>query len=264
MSGSNDPENRVAIVQMNAELRHAQLELLSAQCATDRVRLRFSLEEVARHAHTDTLRKALGTVTALHRYYSSIEELRASVTPSAVEDGRVSPKLILEANRRVAAYLQSQRESYFAQGKPLAREHRDSMERFFPSRLLAGVRTVEMAGRRIPNPPFYAEARAMGFGNLPEMTHMASLTFIDVVVFNETITERALFHGLVHAVQFQVLGLERYTNVFVRGFLNHKRHYNVPLEAQAIALEEKYAAGVSFSVEEQVWLWLNQGRYSLP
>ena len=121
-----------------------------------------------------------------------------------------------------------------------------------------------MAGRRIPNPRSTPRPGAIGFGNLPEMTHMASLTFIDVVVFNETITERALFHGLVHAVQFQVLGLERYTNVFVRGFLNHKRHYNVPLEAQAIALEEKYAAGVSFSVEEQVWLWLNQGRYSLP
>jgi transposase len=33
----NDSEDRVAIVQMNAELRHAQLELLSAQCAPDRI-----------------------------------------------------------------------------------------------------------------------------------------------------------------------------------------------------------------------------------
>ena len=30
---------------MNAELRHAELELLSAQCATDRLRLRYSAED---------------------------------------------------------------------------------------------------------------------------------------------------------------------------------------------------------------------------
>jgi len=36
---------------------------------------------------------------------------------------------------------------------------------------------------------------------------MHSLTFLDVVVFNEKVTERCLFHGLVHAVQFEVLVL---------------------------------------------------------
>src|SRR6267154_6896304 len=64
--------DRVAIVQMNAELRHAQLEILSAQCATDRLRLRFSAEDIARHAQRDVLRKALLSTSALHRYYSGI------------------------------------------------------------------------------------------------------------------------------------------------------------------------------------------------
>ena len=98
------------------------------------------------------------------------------------------------------------------------------------------------------------------------MTHLPSLTFVDVLVFNERITERTLFHALVHAVQFQVLGLERYTEIFVRAFLRRRAHYNVPLEAQAIALEAKFASQSegSFNVEEQIWLWLNQGRYSLP
>ncbi len=266
MPCSNDSEDRVAIVQMNAELRHAQLELLSAQCATDRVRLRFSIEQIARHAHAETLRKVLGTVTSLHQYYSSIEKQRANEPLPSGDHEAPSEELIRDAHTRVSSYLQHQRNHFFPQAKPLARTDRLTMERFFSHRLLADIRTLELAGRRIPNPPFYAEAKALGLGNLPEMTHMPSLTFLDVVVFNERITERSLFHALVHAVQFQVLGLERYTEIFVRAFLRRRAHFNVPLEAQAIALEAKFATdpGGSFSVEEQVWLWLNQGRYSLP
>lgn len=64
--------DRAAIVQMNAELRTAQLELLSAQCATDRLRLRFSPQDIARYAQRDTLRKALSSASALHLYYKGI------------------------------------------------------------------------------------------------------------------------------------------------------------------------------------------------
>ena len=69
----NDPDDRVAIVQMNADLRHAQLDLLSAQCATDRLRLRFSVEDLARFGEKDVLRKTIGTAVALSEYYLSIQ-----------------------------------------------------------------------------------------------------------------------------------------------------------------------------------------------
>lgn len=67
----NNPDDRVAIVQMNADLRHAQLDLLSAQCATDRLRLRFSVEDLARFGEKDVLRKTIGTAIALREYYLS-------------------------------------------------------------------------------------------------------------------------------------------------------------------------------------------------
>jgi hypothetical protein len=67
------------------------------------------------------------------------------------------------------------------------------------------------------------------------------------MVFNETLTERALFHALVHVVQFQVLGLERYTELFVRGFVDTKFHFTVPLEAQAFSLESSSPARASRS-----------------
>jgi hypothetical protein len=137
------------------------------------------------------------------------------------------------------------------------------MRPYFSQELLENVRIVELKGARVPNPPFFAEARAMGFVNLPDWPHMSSLTFLDVVVFNEMLTERSLFHALVHAVQFQMLGLERYTELFVRSFVAKKFHFAVPLEAHAFALESRFARPRSerFSVEEQVALWMSQGRY---
>lgn len=264
MSAWSDSEDRVAIVQMNTELRHAQLELRSAQCATDRLRLRFSIEDIARHAQPDVLQKARGTATALHHYYSSIEKQRSILSPiPEAKDLQVNEAQILEAVARVSGYLRQQRDLYFPGGKPLSGKDKTAMQPFFPFGLLASVRTVELKGRRMPNPPFYPEAKAMGV-NLPEFTHMSSVTFENVIVFNETIGDRALFHGLVHAVQCQILGLERYADGFVRGLIGRDSHVNVPLEAHAITLESKFVAGdpKTFSVEEQVWLWINQGRYS--
>ncbi len=115
----------------------------------------------------------------------------------------------------------------------------------------------------MPPPSFYAEARAQGFDNLPEITHMDSLTFVDVVVFNEMLTERSLFHALVHAVQFQILGVERYTQLFVQSFLRTRTHFTVPLEAHAFALTSRFLlpSPERFSVEDHILRWITDGRY---
>ncbi len=256
--------DRVAIVQMNAELRHAQLEILSAQCATDRLRLRFSTEDIARYAQRDVLRKALSSATALHHYYSEIA--RQVTDPDSIAQGRGplwNEERITEAISMVADYLHEQREHFRPQGQPLGEDHRRTMTPFFDPALLDEVRIVSLEGRRVSNPPFYAEAKALGLTTLPEFTHMASLAFEDVLVFHGDIAARTLFHALVHAVQFEVLGLERYTEHFVRGFLRTRSHISVPLEAHAFTLESKFAGDPTqpFSVEERVRLWVNQGRY---
>lgn len=253
----NDPDDRVAIVQMNAELRHAQLDLLSAQCATDRLRLRFSIEDLARYSEKDVLRKTIGTAVALHEYYTSIQNEMPG------DDANLSASQVVEAVQRVIGYLRNQREQHFSSGVPLSTRQRETLQSFFSPALLERVRTVELHGRRLPPPPFYLEARSLGIENLPELTHMASLTFVDVIVFNDLIIERALFHGLVHAVQFHLLGLERYTDLFVRAFLRTRAHFSVPLETHAFALESKFAVSPAkpFSVEEQVRLWIREGRY---
>jgi hypothetical protein len=260
----DDPDDRVAIVQMDAELHHAELELISAQCATHQLRLRFSIDDLARFGERVILRKAISAASDLNDYYGSIEKLipREAAGSNAVGTTLVEEQ-ISRATERVLVYLREQRDRHYAAGEPLSAEYKALMRPFFSSGILDRVRIVELAGARLPNPAFYSEAKALGIANLPQVTHMASLTFIDVVVFNDRITERDLFHGLVHAVQFQILGPERYTRAFVDGFLRTNSHFSVPLEAHTFSLESKFAQNPTegFSVEEQVRIWIRERRY---
>lgn len=261
MHSTEKPEDKLSIVQMNSELQHAQLELLSAHCATYKLRLRFSTEHLARYGRRDVLRKSIETASALSEYYSSIEkqfpaEEAVSESPAGLND-----KQILQAVECVSSYLREQREQYLPSAAPLSKQHRARMCPYFSAALLDQVKVVH--GVRIPDPPFYAEAKALGFVSLPDIAHMSSLTFLDVLVFNGGLTERRLFHALVHAVQFQVLGLERYSKLFVHSFVNTRFHFLVPLETHAFFLESKFArpAEERFSVEDQVRLWVQQDRY---
>jgi len=258
-----DPDDRVAIVQMNADLRHAQLELLSAQCATHQLRLRFSTEDLARYGQPEALRKAIGAASGLHDYYASIEKLIPREPAGPHAGATLGEEQVVRATARVLDYLREQRSRYYATGEPLSVDYKALMRPFFSPGILERVRIAELNGDRIPNPPFYSEAKALGFVNLPPIPHMASLTFIDAVVFNEKITERALFHGLVHAVQFQILGPARYTCAFVDGFLRTNSHFTVPLEAHTFALESKFVQhpAEGFSVEDEVRTWVRERRY---
>jgi hypothetical protein len=259
----DNPDDRVAIAHMNSELQHAQLELLSAHCATHQLRLRYSMDDLARYGQRDTLRKSVQAAAALNEYYGSIQKKISAAEGLSEAQPKVSEPEIMQAAARVTAYLREQRDYYGASARPLGNREKAIMRPYFVAALLDRVKIIELAGKRVPNPPFYDEYRAMGFLNLPEVTHMHSLTFLDVIAFNDRLSERFLFHGLVHTVQFDVLGLERYAELFVRSFVNTKLHFSVPLEAHAFSLESKFAAlpAQRFSVEEQVRLWVRQERY---
>jgi hypothetical protein len=267
MCFTQNHEDRISIGQMNSELRQADLELLSAHCATHKLRLRSSTETVARHGRRDVLRKSIETASALSKYHSSTEkQIPAEETVSARATGLasgLSDKQVLQAVEYVSSFLRDQRERYLPSAAPLSEQHQAVMRPYFSAKLLDQVKVVELHGARVPNPPFYEEAKALGFVSLPDLTHMNSLTFLDVLVFNERLTQRSLFHALVHAVQFQVLGLKRYTEIFVHNFVNTRFHFRVPLEAHTFFLESKFArpASASFSVEDQVRLWVKQNRY---
>lgn len=180
-------------------------------------------------------------------------------------DAELAETRIQDAIARVAHYLHDQRERFFPRSRPLSKEQRRIAARFFSPALLDAVRIVELTHRRLEKPPFYAEVEARGFSNLPDVTHMASLTFEDILVFQQSPAARILFHALVHAVQYQMLGLECYTQLFVRGFVRVGSHFLVPLEAHAFALDSRFTVngGSAFSVEAEVLKWIREDRYAI-
>ncbi|HVH50338.1 MAG TPA: hypothetical protein VM781_01630 [Candidatus Bathyarchaeia archaeon] len=162
-----------------------------------------------------------------------------------------------------AEYLRCEREEYYPIGKPLRGKWRELMHGYFEPELLERVRILELVDQRIANPWFYPQARERGFHHLPDITHKAAVTFLDVVVFNEKVASRDLFHGLVHAAQAKVLGTAEFTQLFVRGFLRARSYFLAPMKAHAFALDARFAAhpGVRFSVEPEIRQWWQAGKY---
>ena len=170
---------------------------------------------------------------------------------------------VQDAIANVALYLQQQRDLYYPTAEPLNDEWKKAFSGFYSASLLGRVRITELKDRRVVNPTFYEKAKADGITDLPDMAHRAVVTFLDVIVFNEKITSRHLFHALVHTAQVKLLGPERYAELFVTGFLKARSFFLVPLKAHAFALDTRYAEDpeARFPVEEEVLRWAAEDRY---
>jgi len=163
----------------------------------------------------------------------------------------------------VAAYMRQERDMYVRHSESLATRLRATIQAYFSPELLDRLKAITLHGARIPPPPFYLQAKEMSGGRFPDFVHMASITYIDVIVFHDEIEPRALFHGTVHAAQMSVLGFEKYVDLYVRGFVKHLSWLAIPLEEQAYKLEARFAADPEdkFSVEAEIKAWLEEGRY---
>ena len=158
--------------------------------------------------------------------------------------------------------MREQREYFSPVASPLPDESKARMGPHFAARLLERVRIIELRGARLPVPEFFASVRALGF-EPPEITHMDSITYVDLIAFNQRLSERPLVHALVHVVQIEVLGLERYAELWVHGFLKTRAHFTVPLEVHAFSLSSKFLRPTRerFSVEDEVLSWVMHARY---
>jgi Domain of unknown function (DUF4157) len=151
----------------------------------------------------------------------------------------------------VADYIAEQRNNFLTQARPITAEHRAMLAPYFPTDVLESVRVIR---GRATEPSFYAQLRAMGIRNAPAFLQMAGITFQDVVVHVEPLTDSLLFHELVHAVQYRHLGLQGFAERYVRGFLSGGSYEEIPLEKQAYELEARFSADPAalFSVEQDV------------
>jgi hypothetical protein len=118
---------------------------------------------------------------------------------------------ILDAMVDIAAHMREQRERFLLLSEALPEEHVALLWPFFSPTLLRKVRIVQLANQGLSRVDVHPQT--YGYQRLLDFTHMATVTFDDVVVANETLSTRLLFHALAHAVQFEWLGLERYTEL---------------------------------------------------
>jgi hypothetical protein len=83
-----------------------------------------------------------------------------------------------------------------------------------------------------------------------------------VVVSHEPFSNGILFHELVHVEQYRQLGIPRFSDLYVRGFLNGGSYEAIPLEVNAYTLGGRFEANPrqQFSVEDEVRQWREAGR----
>jgi hypothetical protein len=175
----------------------------------------------------------------------------------------LSPRQITEICEAAAIYIAGQRSRFLRRGTKMSREQISGLSGFFRADLLKSIRLFVLEEERVPNPPFYPVLRAMGFTGLPDFALMAAVTFKDVVVSNEPCSRGMVFHELVHAEQFRQLGVNRFAELYVRGFLTGGGYEGIPLEVNAYSLGARFDSGrdAPFSVEAEVSSWIARSRY---
>jgi hypothetical protein len=65
-------KKQVDVNRLRADLAAASVELLSAQCAADRVRLQYSPKDIVAHGEPQALKRAVASAESLQSFFSQI------------------------------------------------------------------------------------------------------------------------------------------------------------------------------------------------
>ena len=63
----------IDVVRLKADLAAAGVEILSAHCAADRIRLQYAPEDIIAFGERSTLKKAISSSHALYRFFTMLE-----------------------------------------------------------------------------------------------------------------------------------------------------------------------------------------------
>ena len=70
----DESSRQAAIARLIPDVRAVKIELLSAQCAADRLRTQYSVADIVSFGERRSLEAAIASAEALCRFFSSIEE----------------------------------------------------------------------------------------------------------------------------------------------------------------------------------------------
>ena len=175
----------------------------------------------------------------------------------------LSAEQIELVSRSVAEYISSHRDHFLNRSTRISGAQKVAIGGFFRADLLETTQIVVLEKERIRNPDFYGMLQGLGFSNLPDFARMAAVTFKDLVVSHEPFSDGLLFHEFVHVEQYRQLGVPRFAELYVRGFLNGGGYDGIPLEINAYDLGSRFEESPerAFSVEAEVASWIRQDRF---
>jgi hypothetical protein len=65
-------KKQIDMNRLRADLAAASVEMLSAQCAADRVRLQYSLQDIAVFGDPQALKRAIASAESMHSFFSQV------------------------------------------------------------------------------------------------------------------------------------------------------------------------------------------------
>jgi len=65
-------KKQIDMNRLRADLAAASVEILSAQCAADRVRLQYSLQDIAIFGDPQALKRAIASAESMHNFFSQV------------------------------------------------------------------------------------------------------------------------------------------------------------------------------------------------
>jgi hypothetical protein len=157
-------------------------------------------------------------------------------------------------------WIKEQRNAYRPRGRKLPDHTIAQFSPFFELSLLQAVRLVVVPA--LENPKFL-EAYRSTFDEkaipLLDFTSFSGITYVDTILLVDAFPgadpDATLFHELVHAVQYELLGPEKFVELYIVGWINQGFNYAaIPLEMDTYELQNRFEAdpAAPFSVQEEV------------
>ncbi len=156
-------------------------------------------------------------------------------------------------------WVKAQRDAHRPDARPLLEWEKARLAGFFDEASLGTVRIKTSPA--IEGPGFLSILRESRGVDPIDFRFMVGITFVDTVVIRQSVAPRGpgwvslLFHEMVHVVQCEILGTERFVEEYVRGWAaNGFDYYAIPMERQAYELQARYEVGPDcvFLVDEEI------------
>ena len=167
----------------------------------------------------------------------------------------MNPQALLEKLPLVQDWIRRTLTEHSNRAQPVASYHFPRLGAFYSGKFLTTAKVVEV--ERVPVPPLSALGLT-GFREF-ETGNYAGITFLDTyfVQSGEALRESLHFHELVHVVQWQHLGAERFVMAYALGYLQGGGYRANRLEVMAYNFQDYFEKGgqpinIEASVRQQL------------